>query len=244
MSSIVAVSPLTRPFTQHHTVPLNHVLEALGNVVPVQHVYPHGQASTPRRLPSSDSTLSSGSGPVADNGKVEVGVVPGGPGRPGAERPHLALGHVLGKDALDDREMVAGLRSIAPVTPRARPSLVLHSLIASLMKAGMVLMALAAFIFVVVVRGVDARLRIELPLVSASRQQTVLIGNPQDRPGAIGNLSDTEHLDEVSPQHLPESVVAGLETLNDRLSHAFVHIRWEGRGQLKQMLVLRFQILQ
>ena len=85
-----------------------------------------------------------GSGPSPTTAKVEVGVVPGRPGRPGAERPHLALGHVLGEDELDDREM-GGTKVYRGSHSQGSPVIALHSLIASLMKAGMVLMALAAF---------------------------------------------------------------------------------------------------
>ena len=111
--------------------------------MPIQHVYPHGQARFLEGFPQA-AQGSPVERPVADNSQVEVGVVPGRPGRPGAERPHLALGHVLGEDELDDREM-GGTEVYRASHSQGSPVITLHSLIASLMKAGMVLMALAAF---------------------------------------------------------------------------------------------------
>ncbi len=111
--------------------------------MPVEHIYPRGQARLLERF-SQAAQRSPVERPVADNSQVEVGVVPGGPGRPGAERPYFALAHVLGKDALDDREM-GGTEVYRASHSQGSPVITLHRLMASLVKAGMVLMALAAF---------------------------------------------------------------------------------------------------
>ena len=88
------------------------------------------------------------------------------------------------------------------------------------------------FLAAVVMGRIDAGVGVMQPLLQRPGEQVVLVRQFEEALGAGGRVRDAQFFDQVPFQHLPQAVVTGLETLNDRLGDGFLGQIGQGSRQV------------